>query len=200
MFAAAISLGRSCGDRLPCLARGQGHLRSVGHRCQKRSWVERRLRPVPALFDHLGRHWPRRPKRAARLCDAHPDQRHPHRLRLGQHRTRPHRPGASLRSPSPTPPPPPQARPPARRLCGQTTRRRRPVPAARRRLCAAGHGGLVQPRLYLGLPPVHPARVGHHHRAHGRPVLPVPAPRRSSRGPGLCPLCPGHCRVLRHHV
>ena len=74
------------------------------------------------------------------------------------------------------------------------------VPAARRRLCAAGHGGLVQPRLYLGLPPVHPARVGHHHRAHGRPVLPVPAPRRSSRGPGLCPLCPGHCRVLRHHV
>ena len=59
---------------------------------------------------------------------------------------------------------------------------------------------LVQPRLYLGLPPVHPARVGHHHHAHGRLVLPIPAPWRSSRGPGLCPLCPGHCRVLRHHV
>lgn len=153
MFAAAISLVGLAATRLPCLARGQGHLRSVGHRCQKRSWVERRLRPVPALFDHLGRHWPRRPKRAARLCDAHPDQRHPHRLRLGQHRTRPHRPARLCVRQARRPRPHRQARPPARRLCGQTTRRRRPVPAARRRLCAAGHGGLVQPRLYLGPTP-----------------------------------------------
>ena len=162
--------------------------------------MERRLRPVPALFDRLGRHWPRRPKRAARLCDAHPDQRHPHRLRLGQHRTRPHRPARLCVRRARRARPHRQARPPARRLYGQTARRRRLVPAARRRLCAAGHGGLVQPRLYLDLPPVHSARMGHYHRAHGRLVLPIPAPRRSSRGPGLRPLCPGHCRVFRHHV
>ena len=162
--------------------------------------MERRLWAVPALLDRLGRHWPRGAKRAARFCDNHPDQRHPHRLRLGKHRTRPHRTARLCVRLDRRPRPHGQARPPARRLCGPPARRGRPVPTARRRLCAAGHGGLVQPRLYLGLPPVHPARVGHHHRAYGRPVLPVPAPWRSSGRPGLRPLCPGHCRVLRHHV
>lgn len=92
MFAAAISLVGLAATVYLVLREAKAIRAPVGHRCQKRSWVERRLRPVPALFDYLGRHWPRGTKRAARLCDAHPDQRHPHRMRLGQHRPRPHRP------------------------------------------------------------------------------------------------------------
>lgn len=111
MFAAAISLVGLAATVYLVLREAKAIRAPVGHRCQKRSWVERRLRPVPGLFDYLGRHWPRRPKRAARLCDAHPDQRHPHRMRLGQHRPRSHRPA---------------------RLCVRRARRPRPHRQARR--------------------------------------------------------------------
>ena len=153
MFAAAISLVGLAATALLCLARGQGHSRSVGHRHQKGAFARSIAFGLFQLFltvwGAIGLVAQNEPLAFVMLILTNAI---PHRLRPGQHRPRSHRPARLCVRQARRPRPHRQARPPARRLCGQTTRRRRPVPAARRRLCAAGHGGLVQPRPYGSTP------------------------------------------------
>ena len=191
---------RSCGDHLSRRARGQGRPRPGWRTRQERRRLDRRLWPVPAIPDRLGRHRPRRPGRAARHRRRRDLQCRHHGMRLGEHRTRPSG-AARLRvRRARRPRAHRQARPLPWPLRGAPPHGCRHHDAHRRPLRPARHGGLVEPRLHLGLPPVHPARVDAHHRAHDGTLLPVPAPWRRVRRPRLRAVRPGRGGVFRHHV